>query len=157
MHTAEAKFIRHSRRTREMGIFSLKAAGEHGICERVGHLSCVVHGYDFVFAGVESDLEWARQQMEKSFLVKVIGRLGGDKQDVRELRVLNRVLSWGSGAVQLEADPRHQEILIIELEQARRGKMDMRTTPTVCWMKLKPTASDRQQPVRSTSRWTDQT
>ena len=32
--------------------------------------------------------------MEKSFLVKVIGRLGGDKQNVRQLRVLNRVLSW---------------------------------------------------------------
>ena len=84
-------------------------------------LSCVVHGDDFVFAGVESDLEWARQQMEKSFLVKVIGRLGGDKQDVRELRVLNRVLSWRSGGIQLEADPRHQEILISELEQGVHG------------------------------------
>ena len=84
-------------------------------------LSCVVHGDDFVFAGVESDLEWARQQMEKSFLVKVIGRLGGDKQDVRELRVLNRVLSWRSGGIQLEANPRHQEILISELEQGVHG------------------------------------
>ena len=84
-------------------------------------LSCVVHGDDFVFAGVESDLEWARQQMEKSFLVKVIGRLGGDKQDVRELRVLNRVLSWRSEGIQLEADPRHQEILISELEQGVHG------------------------------------
>ena len=57
----------------------------------------------------------------KSFLVNVIGRLGGDKQDLRELRVLNRVLSWKSGGVQLEADPRHQEILISELEQDVRG------------------------------------
>ena len=32
--------------------------------------------------------------MEKGFLFKVIGRLGGDKQDVRDLRVLNRFLSW---------------------------------------------------------------
>ena len=39
--------------------------------------------------------------MEKSFFVKVIGRLGGDKEDVRELRVLNRVLSWRSGGIQL--------------------------------------------------------
>ena len=83
--------------------------------------SCVVHGHDFVFAGVDSDLEWARQQMEKSFLVKVIGRPGGDKQDVRELRAQNRVLSWRSGGIQLEADPRHQEILISELEQDVRG------------------------------------
>ena len=34
-----------------------------------------------------------RQQMEKNVLVEVIGRLGGDKQDVRELRILYRVLS----------------------------------------------------------------
>ena len=81
----------------------------------------MVHGDDFVFTGVESDLEWARQQMEKSFLVKVIGRLGGDKQDVGELRVLDRVLSWRSGGIQLEADPRHQEILISELEQFVHG------------------------------------
>ena len=59
--------------------------------------------------------------MEKSFLVKVMGRLGGDKQDVRELRVLNRVLSWSSGGIQLEADPCHQEILISDLEQDVRG------------------------------------
>ena len=112
-----------------MGSFSLKAAGRQGICKRVGQSmllstqqqgsSCVVHGDDFVFACVETDLEWARQQMEKSFLV--IGRLGGDKQDVRELRVLNRVLSWRSGGIELEADPRHQEILISELEQGVRG------------------------------------
>ena len=86
------------------------------------NLSCVVHGDDFVLL-----LAWsltrsgARQQMEKSFFVKVIGRLGGDKLDARELRVLNRVLSWRSGGVQLEADPRHQEILISESEQDVRG------------------------------------
>ena len=78
-------------------------------------LNCDVHGDDFLFADMESDLKWARQQMKKSFLVKVTGRIGGDKQDVRNVRVLDRVLSWKSGGVQLEADPRHQEIMISEL------------------------------------------
>ena len=123
----------------------------------------MVHGDDFVFAGVESDLEWAHQQMEKSFLAEVIGRLGGDKQDVRELRVLNRVLSWRRGGIQLEADPRHQEIRISELEQGVHGlstpgvKNPQRKDVRVCWMKLKRIASDRQEPVRVTSRSTDQT
>ena len=86
--------------------FSLKAVGGHGIFQRgltspcryrhsSKDLSCVVHGDDFVLVGVDSDLEWARQQMEKS-IVKVICRLGGDKQDVLELRALDRVLSWRS-------------------------------------------------------------
>ena len=59
--------------------------------------------------------------IKKKILVKVCGRLGDDKQDVRELRVLDRVLSWRSGGIQLEAGPRHQEILISELEQDVRG------------------------------------
>ena len=58
-------------------------------------LHCVVvHGDDFVFASVGTDLGWDRFQMKKSFLVEVSGRLGGDKEDEHKLRVLNRVLSW---------------------------------------------------------------
>ena len=52
----------------------------HGAVGREGkYLSCVVHGDDFVLAGVAADLEWALRLMEESFLVKVIGRLGMDK------------------------------------------------------------------------------
>ena len=47
-----------------------------------------------------------------SFLVKVIGQLGGDPDDLKELRVLNRVLRWTDNGILLEADPRHQEILV---------------------------------------------
>ena len=74
-------------------------------------------GDDFVFAGVETDLESALRQMEQSFLVKVIGRVGADKQDVRTR--LGPVLK-GDG-IQLEADPRHQEIVISVLEQDVSG------------------------------------
>ena len=40
-------------------------------------LRCVVHGDDFVFAGADSDLDWITKCMHESFLVKVVGRLGG--------------------------------------------------------------------------------
>ena len=50
--------------------------------------------------------------MEASFLVKVIGQLGGDDDELMELRVLNRVVRWTRDGVRLEADPRHQEILV---------------------------------------------
>ena len=75
-------------------------------------LRCIVHGDDFVFVRPEEELRWAQKQMEANFLVKVIGQLGGDKEDLSELRVLNRVLRWTSGGIRLEADPRHQEILV---------------------------------------------
>ena len=75
-------------------------------------LRCIVHGDDFVFVGPEAELRWAQKRMEASFLVKVIGQLGGDSGDLAELRVLNRIFRWTSDGILLEADPRHQEILV---------------------------------------------
>jgi hypothetical protein len=65
----------------------------------------VVHGDDFVFVGGDGDLAWVQSEMEKRFLVKVIGKLGGDAGDLSELRVLNRVLCWGPEGIRMEADP----------------------------------------------------
>ena len=75
-------------------------------------LRCIVHGDDFVFVGTEHELRWVQGRMEKSFLVKVIRQLGGDPSDLKELRVLNRVFRWTANGILLEADPRHQEILV---------------------------------------------
>ena len=40
-----------------------------------------MHGDDFTFAGSHVGLEWVRSRMEESFLVKMVGRLGGDEGD----------------------------------------------------------------------------
>ena len=61
--------------------------------------------------GPEADLRTVQRAMAHSFLVKVIGRLGGDKHDLRELRLLNRVLRWTRHGIRVNANPRHQEIL----------------------------------------------
>ena len=79
-------------------------------------LRCMVHGDDFVHVGAEPDLRWIQEQMEHRFLVKVIGQLGGDPTDLPELRVLNRVLRWSLEGILLEADPRHQEILVSNVQ-----------------------------------------
>jgi hypothetical protein len=80
-------------------------------------LRCIVHGDDFVFVGCDNDLQWAQDEMNRRFLVKVIGKLGGDSEDLQELRVLNRVLSWTPGGIKAEADPRHHEILVAQLAE----------------------------------------
>jgi hypothetical protein len=77
-------------------------------------LRCMVHGDDFVFVGPDSDLAWAEKVMAESFLVKVVGRLGGDAGDLPEIRILNRILRWTPDAIVYEADPRHAEILVKE-------------------------------------------
>jgi hypothetical protein len=53
--------------------------------------------------------------MNTRFLIKVIGLLAGDKDDLQELSVLYRVLRWMPDGVCAEADPRHQEILVAQL------------------------------------------
>jgi hypothetical protein len=84
-------------------------------------LRCIVHGDDFVFAGGDKDLEWVQHEMGTRFLIKVIGRLGGDSGDLQELRVLNRVLRWASDGIYYEADPRHQEILVAQLAESLKS------------------------------------
>ena len=79
-------------------------------------LRCVVHGDDFTFTGLDGDLDWVQAQMEKHFLCKVNGRLGGDSADLREVRLLNRVIRWGPAGIRYEADPRHTEQLVRDLE-----------------------------------------
>ena len=72
----------------------------------------VVHGDDFVFAGVDADLEWVHRELKSKMLLKKVGTLGGDAADLKEVRVLNRVLRWKAWGIAYEADPRHAELLI---------------------------------------------
>ena len=75
-------------------------------------LSVVVHGDDFTFVGPDAELDWAQEEMSKRFLIKAMGRLGGDQGDVQELRILNRVVRWEESGISYEADPRHSELIV---------------------------------------------
>ena len=70
-----------------------------------------MHGDDFVFPGVAHELAWARQELEKVVLLKVVGVLGSGKDDQKELRVLNRDIRYRPEGIAYEADPRRAEIL----------------------------------------------
>ncbi len=70
----------------------------------------MVHGGDFVFVGPDVDLAWVEKIMGESFLVKVVGKLGGDHGDDKDIRVLNRIRQWTAHGIMYEADPRHAEI-----------------------------------------------
>ena len=50
--------------------------------------------------------------MHERFLLKELGRLGGGAGELKELRVLNRVVRWTPAGLKYEADPRHAEILV---------------------------------------------
>ena len=38
--------------------------------------------------------------------------LGPDKNDVQEVKILNRIIRWADSGILIEADPRHAEIII---------------------------------------------
>ena len=62
--------------------------------------------------GRDIDLEWVSNELEARILLKRVGSLGGDREDLKELRVLNRVLRWKGWGIAYEADPRHAELLV---------------------------------------------
>ena len=101
-------------------------------------LRCVVHGDDFVFAGPAGELNWVRAMMAECFLTKVVGRLGGGAGEVRELRILNRVVRWAADGLRYEADPRHAEIVVRGL-----GAVRAVSAPGTPSREMHPDAGDR--------------
>ncbi len=73
---------------------------------------CIVHGDDFVLTGSAGALDEVKAGMHKRFLLKELGRLGSHASELKELRVLNRVIRWTREGLKYEADPRHAEIII---------------------------------------------
>ena len=82
-------------------------------------LSCVVHGNDFVFAGMESGRadRLRRASLSRSFVASV----GSNNQDVHELRILKRVLIRVSG---LEKDVRGHSTPGVKNQQRKDGDGD---------------------------------
>lgn len=75
----------------------------------------VVHGDDFTALGTDSGLDWFRQGMKGRFDLEVRGRLGPEPQDDKQIRILNRVVTWDAQGLWYEPDQRHSEIIIRDL------------------------------------------
>ena len=75
-------------------------------------IKCLVHGDDYVCAGDSSELEWLASMLKKEYEIKT--QLLGPAA-LPEGKVLNRVVRWSSGGWELEADPRHAELIMEQL------------------------------------------
>ena len=75
-------------------------------------VSVVVHGDDFTALGTAHALDLYEAGMQKRFECKLKGRLGFEKEDLKEMRVLNRIVRITDDALLYEADPRHAEMLV---------------------------------------------
>ena len=83
-------------------------------------VAIMVHGDDFVGVGSPEDLKATREVLNDKYKIKV-ETLGGGTEDTKEIRVLNKVLRYTEKGVELEADPRHAELVIrqLGLEEAK--------------------------------------
>ena len=76
-----------------------------------------VHGDDFTGLGAQDQLKWFATELGKHWTVENRGYLGppgmpGTKQSID---ILNRLVTWTERGIELEADPRHSELIIREM------------------------------------------
>ena len=78
---------------------------------RAWGLALVAHGDDFTTLGPDWALDRYERKMQEAFDVELRGRLGIGPNDVRELKLLNRIIKVDEEGLTYEADPRHTELL----------------------------------------------
>ena len=87
-------------------------------------LSILVHGDDFVAVGDSAGIYKLQKDLANVYKSKseVVGMDKGEKQEVR---ILNRVIRRSSTGYHIEADPRHVEQVIkdLEIEKARPSRL----------------------------------
>ena len=92
--------------------------GDHSPCNfrhDVRGIIMTVHGDDFTSTGREADLRWLDQELRKKVELKT-AFLGPDpRRHSQQIRVLNRVITWQEEGLVYEADQRHAEIIVREL------------------------------------------
>ena len=75
-------------------------------------VSVMVHGDEFV--AVEDKLKDTQKTLEQKYKIKT-EKLGQGDGCKSEIRILNKVLRATSEGIELEADPRHAELVVKEL------------------------------------------
>ena len=101
--------------------------GKHSAClffnETTG-VAIMVHGDDFVAVGAPEHLATTEAALAQKYKIKT-ETLGTDAGDVSEVKILNKIVRATATGLELEADPRHAELIVRELgvENCRTSKV----------------------------------
>ena len=75
-----------------------------------------VHGDDYVSTGMPNQLDWMKNKLEQKYQVKT-QLLGPGEHHQKEIKIFNRIVQWdGVQGILYEADPRHVELIIKDLQ-----------------------------------------
>ena len=70
-----------------------------------------MHGDDVTIMGTREDLDWFKSRMDTKFEIKHKGRMGPRPEDIKSVRILNRIATWTNEGIEYESDQRHAEII----------------------------------------------
>ena len=74
----------------------------------------LVHGDDYVSAGDEESMKWLEDELAKAYEIQS-QKLGMSKDFHQEGKVLNRIIRCTDSGWEVEADPRHAELVVEQL------------------------------------------
>ena len=77
----------------------------------VRDMMAVVHGDDFVFVGLDEDLDSILQVLKANYELKNRGRLGSGDKDVKQIDMLGRIIKLEEDGITWQGDPRRQQLL----------------------------------------------
>ena len=78
-------------------------------------IKAMVHGDDYVASGSSKSLEWFKTELEKAYEIKT-QHIGCAKGRPREGKVLNRIIRCTEEGFEIEADPRHAELVMEQMQ-----------------------------------------
>ena len=78
-------------------------------------IECMVHGDDFISIGNKESLEWFKKALEREFEIKTTV-IGWHEKAEKEMRVLNQIIRITNEGVEYEADQRHAELVVKQLD-----------------------------------------
>ena len=67
------------------------------------------------------DILWSNDKLSESMELKRKGIIGPQKSDLKQMRVLNRVVTWTDEGLFYEPDQRHAEIIVSQMDPAGHG------------------------------------
>ena len=102
---------------KEMG-FKPGLASVCHLHNRERDLKEVVHGDDFTVTGSKQELTQLAGELGKRFEIK-LKIMGPERDQVQEQIILNRIVRWTNEGLQYEADPRHAELVVRQMQQKR--------------------------------------
>ena len=90
-----------------------------------------VHGDDFTVVGSYEELKWLETELGKVWTVEtrgILARPGSELPGViHKISVLNRLVTWTHEGIEMEADPRHVDLVLEQLGLERGSLCDHST------------------------------